>query len=139
MPPRIIVADPDQGFGLMLTQMLEMDSAYVADYASNGSYALHLAREKNPQLVIIDAALADMTPPALIRALRQQSPGVRIMLIPLDGKPPSDYGELNLQGTLPKPFFAGDLAACIARALNTVTGPGSPDSRAPTEHNRFEQ
>ena len=58
----------------MLAQMLEMNREYVADYVSSGGQALKLAREKPPQLVIIDAALVDMTPPALIKALRQVSP-----------------------------------------------------------------
>jgi CheY-like chemotaxis protein len=123
VPPRIIVADPDQGFGLMLAQLLETDRAFVADYVSSGSQALTLARDKHPQLVIIDAALGDMTPPALIRALRQMWPALRIMVIPFTNSLPQEYAELNLQGTLPKPFFAGDLGMWIGRALEAEVTP----------------
>jgi CheY-like chemotaxis protein len=130
--PRILVADPDPGFGLMLAQMLELNCEYVADYVSSGGQALRLAREKLPQLVIIDAALVDMTPLALIKALRQVSPDVRILVIPLISSLPVEYEELNLQGTLPKPFFADDLGGCIAQALAGVVTPAvsAPASRS---------
>lgn len=123
MLPKIIVTDPDQGFGLMLAQMLERDGEYVVAYAPNGAQALKLARESQPQLVIIDAALTDMAPPALIRSLRQQSPELRIMLIPLAGSLPPEYVELDVQGILPKPFFVGDLPGCIAGAMAGALAP----------------
>jgi len=68
-----------------------MNREYIADYVSSGGQALRLARERSPQLVIIDAALVDMTPPAHIIALRQVSPNLRITAFPLTSSLPLEY------------------------------------------------
>ena len=64
---------------------------FIAVYVSSGGQALRLARERSPQLVIINAALVDMTPPAHFKALRQVSPNLRIMVFSRASCVPLEY------------------------------------------------
>ena len=123
MPPRILIADPDQAFGLMLKQMLELNGDYQAEHVSTGALALASVRKHIPDLAIIDMAIRDVPPPLLISSIQQWAPQARVMLIPVGETVPDDIRTLPVQGILRKPFFIGDLGRQIARALGTHTKP----------------
>ena len=123
MPPHILIADPDEAFGLMLKQVLELNGSYSAEHVSSGSLALASIGSRRPDLVIIDMMLADIALATLIGAIRESVPQSRFMLIPLDGAHPADNTAIGDNGTLSKPFFIGDLAEQIAAALGTEVKP----------------
>ncbi len=136
MPPRILIADADEAFGLMLKQMLEINGDYAVEHVTSGAVALSTVQQTHPDLVILDLTIGDVQPAALIKAVQRVAPEVRIMLIPLGEQLPEDVKGLSVQGILTKPFFIGDLGAQIAAALGTevkqlVNLPPPPEKKAP--------
>jgi DNA-binding NarL/FixJ family response regulator/predicted regulator of Ras-like GTPase activity (Roadblock/LC7/MglB family) len=121
MPVRILIADPDESFGVMLKQILELNDEYVADAHTSGSATLASAHKRKPDLLIVDAALADMSAAALIASMQLIRPGISIMLIPLGNTLPDEFQRLGVQGILTKPFFVGNLGKNIADVLGTET------------------
>lgn len=121
MPHQILIVDPDEAFGQMLVQMLSLSGDYDARSVSTSADALSAVQSAAPDLAIIDLSLSDQPPLSLIDALRQQSPSLRLMLIPLGDSLPAEYGEIAVQGVLTKPFFIGDLGEMLTKALGTET------------------
>jgi CheY-like chemotaxis protein len=132
VPARILIADPDESFGLMLKQILELSDEYTADAAQTGARALELAQKRRPDLAIVDAALADMSPAALITSLQLILPGVPIMLIPMGTTLPDEYRQMGVRTILTKPFFVGDLA----RNLEETLGAGAKSAEPPSSDSR---
>jgi CheY-like chemotaxis protein len=120
MSSRILVVDPNEAFAIMLKEMLEGQGSYDVHVASSGSDALSIIRRENFDLTIVDMDLdpGDMGYRDLIAGVREKYPMMRIMVIPLMGErlPPESH-QLNIQGTLSKPFFADDLLPGIKHAL----------------------
>ncbi len=123
MSHKILIADPDEAFGQMLQQMLAANGDYDTQAVTTGAHALAAAQTMLPDLAIIDLAIADMTPRALIADMRQRVPALRVMLIPIGDHLPDEFQAADIQGVLTKPFFIGDLGGTIARALGTETRP----------------
>src|SRR4051812_20752958 len=121
MPVRMLIADPDESFGLMLKQILELNGEYVADAFTTGSATLASAHKRKPDLLIVDAALADMSAAALIASMQLIRPGISILLIPLGNTLPDEFQRLGVQAILTKPFFVGNLGKVIAGVLGTET------------------
>jgi CheY-like chemotaxis protein/predicted regulator of Ras-like GTPase activity (Roadblock/LC7/MglB family) len=121
MAQKILVVDQNEAFATMLKEMLEAQGGYDAKVADTGSHALDLIRQDGFDLTIVDMDLdpEEMGYHGLIRAVRQIAPKMRLVLIPLMGEDlPSEASQLDIQGTLSKPFFADDLLPCIQDALS---------------------
>jgi CheY-like chemotaxis protein len=120
MSHKILVVDRNQAFATMLEQMLEMEGGYEVQAAHTGSDALLLLEQADFDLTIVDMDLdaEDMGYQELILSLRRLEPTMRLMLIPLVGSDlPPEALELDIQGALSKPFFAGNLLPDIQTAL----------------------
>ncbi|HSJ54222.1 MAG TPA: response regulator [Anaerolineae bacterium] len=121
MAQRILVVDCNAAFATMLKEMLETEGGYQVRVAPGGSAALALLERDRFDLTIVDMDLdpEEMGYRDLIRRVRRVLPGMRLVLIPLMGQAvPSEAHELNVQGTLSKPFFADDLLPRIKEALS---------------------
>ena len=124
--PNILVIDSDEGFGNMLKDGLVNSGHYRATCVHSGSNALEAVVEDQFDLVIIDMALTDMSPITLVQAIREAKNNMRIMMIPLIGQDlPEQVNTLNINGTLTKPFFVGDLPDMVNKALGRQTAPAS--------------
>jgi len=124
--PNILVIDSDEGFGNMLKDGLVNSGHYRARCVHSGSNALEAVVEDHFDLVIIDMALTDMSPITLVQAIREAKSNLRIMMIPLIGQDlPEQVNTLNINGTLTKPFFVGDLPDMVNKALGRQTAPAS--------------
>ena len=124
--PNILVIDSDEGFGNMLKDGLVNSGHYRARCVHSGSNALEAVVEDQFDLVIIDMALTDMSPITLVQAIREAKNSLRIMMIPLIGQElPEQVNTLNINGTLTKPFFVGDLPDMVNKALGRQTAPAS--------------
>jgi len=135
MAPRILVVDRNQAFATMLQDMLVSEGGYHAEVAGTGHEALNRLRQADFDLTIIDVDLApdDMTYQQLIRQVRRLQPTMRLMLIPLMGEDlPADVRQLDIQGTLSKPFFADDLLAGIQEALAKKVQPAGQQPAPPS-------
>lgn len=120
MTPKILVVDRNQAFASMLRDMLESEGGYTVTVSNTGSGALSLLSQHGFDLAIVDMDMDpdDLSFEELLGSARQVAPRTRLMLIPLAGDvPPPDLLELNIQGTLSKPFFVDDLLPSVRDAL----------------------
>lgn len=129
MAPRILVIDRNEAFATMLKEMLEIDGGYEVQVTQRGSDALALLRDESFALTIIDMDLDpdDLGYRDLIPRVREVQPSMRLMLIPLLGENLSaEVDQLDIQGTLAKPFFADDLLPGIEQVLRKKVGAAAP-------------
>jgi DNA-binding response OmpR family regulator len=110
----------------MLKDGLVNSGHYQAKCVHSGSNALEAVVEDQFDLVIIDMALTDMSPITLVQAIREAKSNMRVIMIPLLGQDlPEQVNTLNINGTLTKPFFVGDLPDIVNKALGRQTAPAS--------------
>jgi DNA-binding response OmpR family regulator len=131
MAPRILVVDRNAAFATMLKEMLEADGGYEVSVAQRGSDALALLHDESFALTIIDMDLDpdDLDYRDLIPRVRESQPSMRLMLIPLMGESlSSEMHQLDIQGTLSKPFFADDLLPGIEQVLSKEVSMAVPPS-----------
>lgn len=120
MASKILVVDRNEAFAAMLEDMLTTDGGHQVEVVHNGRGALAALARNNFDLTIVDMDLGPdgMDYHELIQGVRQSQPTMRLMLIPLMGEDlPPEASQLNIQGTLSKPFFADDLLPNIEDAL----------------------
>jgi len=118
---KILVVDGNAAFATMLQEMLETEGGYHVGVAPGGSSALAALERDRFDLTIVDMDLdpEEMDYRELFRRIREVLPDMRLVLIPLMGQDvPPEAHELNIQGTLSKPFFADDLLPRIQTALS---------------------
>jgi CheY-like chemotaxis protein/predicted regulator of Ras-like GTPase activity (Roadblock/LC7/MglB family) len=133
MAQRILVVDGNAAFATMLRQLLETEGGYQVRVSSRGSDALAMLDRDRFDLTIVDMDLdpEDLGYRDLIRRVRRKVPGMRLVLIPLMGQAlPVEAQQLDLQGSLSKPFFADDLLPCIKAALSAPVA-AAPEAPAP--------
>lgn len=135
MSHKILVVDRNQAFATMLEQMLEMDGGYEVQVAHTGGDALSLLGQTAFDLTIIDMDLdaEEMGYHELVRSVRRVEPTMRMMLIPLMGSDlPPEALQLDIQGTLSKPFFADNLLPGIDAALSQSVEASSAQPALPS-------
>jgi CheY-like chemotaxis protein/predicted regulator of Ras-like GTPase activity (Roadblock/LC7/MglB family) len=134
MDAKILVVDRNEAFATMLRDMLVEEGAYDVEVAHAGSDALVRFQKTEFDLTIVDMDLnsQDMDSQTLIQNVRQMQPTMRLMLIPLMGEDLSpEVRQVDIQGTLSKPFFADDLLPRIKEALAKKVAP-RPRHEAPS-------
>jgi CheY-like chemotaxis protein len=128
-----LIVDSNAGFAAMLQQSLQQDGDYSATVAHDGKQALEAAADETFHLAIVDVGLNvvdDLDGATVARKLREVQSELRLMLIPLRGDTLSEeLADLDVQGTLPKPFFLPDLPGLLKAAMTGPTAGGV----APTE------
>lgn len=135
MTKPILVADPNQEFGILIRQTLEESGRYDVSLTSSGSEALRLAHDYTFELAIVDLALPDIDGLALIRQLRELQPDLAIIAIPKgDTLDPSLARHARVDGILSKPFYLPDLPDVVKQALSgrLGTGPLGPPKTQPS-------
>jgi CheY-like chemotaxis protein len=120
---RILVVDDDRQFRVVVRQILE-EAGFEVHEAGDGSQAIRAYRRLDPDLVLCDLFMPDQDGFEVLRQLRHESPGAKVLatsgggyngmidLLPL-------AQELGADGALHKPFGRADLLAAVARALLT--------------------
>jgi DNA-binding response OmpR family regulator len=128
---RILVVDANEAFAALLQQELE-NMEMRADIAASGHEALRATAATNYAMAIVDMGLPDVPSAQLVRALRQEHPDLRLMVIPLEGDGvPSELADVPIQGTLPKPFFLPELPERIRQALTRPLRAPVEEEKAP--------
>jgi len=126
----ILIVDHNEAFAEMLREGIQDETAHPARVVGTAHEALRSLDKNDFVLLILDSDLPDMRVSDLIRAVRQKRPEQRIMVIPLFGQElDAEAAQADIQGVLPKPFFRGDLADLIARALSAP--PPRPPAPSP--------
>ena len=143
--PSILIVDSNIGFASMLQQSLEGEGLYRVTVTHDGAQALEAASGERFDLAIVDLGVdvvAELDGVTVARRLREGQGDLRLMLIPLTGDAlPEELGDLDVQGTLSKPFFLPDLSDLLGTAmLRSVAGAvasaeamGQAEVEAPTE------
>jgi DNA-binding response OmpR family regulator len=112
-PACILVVDDDPGIRRLLRATLS-DEGFDVTAASNGQEALAVARESEPDLVILDIEMPVMDGPACFRALRQQGIESAVIILSAHGARAA-AAELGADAAIDKPFDPEDIIAHVRR------------------------
>src|SRR5688572_21705819 len=108
---RVLVVDDDPAVLSALRRSLEAEG-YQVDTADSGAAALALARERSPDLVVLDVMLPGMTGYEVCRRLRTGSVSPVLMLTARDTVPDKVAGlDSGADDYLVKPFAVDELLA----------------------------
>ena len=74
--PSVLIVDDHAGFRASARRILEQDGFEVVGEADNGASGIALARELDPDLVLLDVVLPDTTGFDVAEELREERPDV---------------------------------------------------------------
>ncbi len=97
---------------------------YAVEVAERGDQALDLARELEPDLVVLDVMLPGLDGFAVLGALRATDPALPVVMLTARGEIPDRIRGLDLGATdyVVKPFAFAELAARIRAHLRASAG-----------------
>ena len=103
--PLILVVD-DDGPILTLMKNILREFGFEAVVASTGAAALQSAREKTPDLVLIDKNMPGMSGSEVIQEIRSQPRLAHVPILILSGEPVDrdELAQLGANGAVQKPF-----------------------------------
>jgi CheY-like chemotaxis protein len=113
---RILIVDDDDGMRRSLTRLLHIWGHQVAA-AANGGDALTLAETFQPEFVIVDVSLREMTGLDLARCLRERYPPGRLHLIALTAFSGEDMREACIAAGFDTYLVKPDGIAEVQRVL----------------------
>jgi CheY-like chemotaxis protein len=129
----VLIVDSNEAFATILKEGLEQGGEFRATVASSGNEATQALTAAEFELVIVDLGLTDPDGATFARTLREQRPDQRLMLIPFMGEGlPSELADLDIQGTLTKPFFFPELPSIVGKALGRELDNGPAFLEAPS-------
>lgn len=119
---RILVIDDDVNITSTLKRGLAYEG-FAVDAASSGRHGLSMARERTPDLVILDITLPDLDGFQVLERLRQADPEIPVlMLTARDGQDDQVLGlERGADDYVIKPFVFETLAARVKAILRRRT------------------
>ncbi len=117
--PLILVADDSREILAFLTDTVLRPAGYVVQAVADGLSALTLARELQPDLLITDQNMPNLTGVELIQRIRADRPHFPAILISAEGSESLAVEALRTGASdyLVKPFEAEQLLAAVRRAL----------------------
>ena len=120
---KVMVVDDEEGFTKLLKMNLEKTGDYQVQIENKSTRALEVAREFQPDVVLLDIVMPDMDG-GDVAAQFQDDPMLRkvpvIMLTALVAEGETSSGSVAQAGTmnvLPKPVNMEILLSCLADAL----------------------
>lgn len=129
MTHKILVVDDEPALLNTVRAYLEQEG-YTVQMANNGSSALHIFREFQPDLVILDIMLPEIDGLEVLRQLRQSSNVYVIMLTAKVDEVDKVIGlGMGADDYVTKPFSPRELVARIKATLRRLGG----DNRSPKE------
>jgi CheY-like chemotaxis protein len=122
MPIRLLVVDDDSAIHMMVDAVLGPGVGYRVTHARDGQEALDRARERCPDVILLDCRMPGMDGPSVLENLRAEPPTAAVPVIFLTGKSdPEEVRSLLAQGAtgvIAKPFHPADLQAHIEAILS---------------------
>jgi DNA-binding response OmpR family regulator len=121
-PALILVADDEEAVRIIVRDSLVYAGFRVLE-AKDGAEAVHLARTKSPDLVLLDLAMPVMDGMTALRYIRESGVKTHVIVISQDETAKSAVGIMKLGGVdyLSKPFDMEYLVQAIKRVLLTET------------------
>ena len=116
----ILVVDDDAEIRRLLSLRLEA-AGYAVRTAESGEKAMTEFTLARPDLVITDLKMGNMDGIALFKAMREQAPGIPVIVLTAHGSIPDavEAIKMGVYGFVPKPFDPQELLDQAARALRT--------------------
>jgi CheY-like chemotaxis protein len=115
----ILLIDDDERLRRTLGRMLSTAGHEVVE-AENGKVALALAPACQPELVVTDVFMPEKDGIEMVKELREQFPGIKILGMTGGGREPRFYSLLEsflVAGILRKPFERAALLDAVDRLL----------------------
>jgi signal transduction histidine kinase/DNA-binding response OmpR family regulator len=115
----IVVVDDNQEIRAFLEKNVLVPAGYKVKSAEDGLQGLKLAHELNPDLVITDQQMPNLTGIELIQRLQHEKPQLPVILITSEGSERLVVEALRAGAVdyLTKPFEAEHMLAAVGRAL----------------------
>ncbi len=116
--PKVLIAEDEAIIRLDLKEMLEEEGIEVVGEASDGEAAIRLAKERNPDLVIMDIKMPGMDGLAAAERITEEGLGAVLILTAFSQKDlVQRAADAGAMGYLVKPFQKTDLMPAIEVAL----------------------
>lgn len=124
MPTRVLIVDDDEKIVKLLRRYFEYNGFAVLT-AGDGVTALHLTRERNPDILILDLMLPAMDGETLCRKLREEGNDVAILMLTARDEEEERLTGLSIGADdyVTKPFSPREVVA-RARVILRRTRPG---------------
>jgi CheY-like chemotaxis protein len=119
--PNILVVDDDDFQHKLINKLLEKKDYHLI-FAGNGSEALNMMRETQPDLILMDVMMPDMDGLETMRTMRSEPILAKIPVIMItgksDGQVVSDSMKVGAADFVVKPFDKATLIAKVNHALD---------------------
>ncbi len=118
MAATILIVDDQYGIRILLNEVLKKEG-YETLQAANGPEALKLAKENNPDLVLLDMKIPGMDGIEILKRMKAHNPDTRAIIM-------TAYGELDMIQEaknigaimhVPKPFDIDDIRKTVKEHL----------------------
>lgn len=118
MPACILVVDDDAPIRLLMRTVLREYGFDPVD-AGSGQKAIDLARQKTPDLILLDRNMPGMSGDETLRALRAEPQLADVPVVILSGEPiePDELRRLGANSAVLKPFDVQELVKTIHSSL----------------------
>jgi len=117
---KLLVAEDEETLSFFLQQSLEdATPPFVVEVVDAGEKALKKVLTDRFDLMIVDLRLPDMDGLALIRAVRQFDPFMKVIVMTAYGSPEteSEVRKLGVHGYVTKPFVIEDMKRMISQIM----------------------
>jgi DNA-binding NarL/FixJ family response regulator len=116
MTVKVLIVDPDISFTVPIKRALEISGDYKVNVFASGNAALELLQRDSHDVAILDVNIDDIELPALIEAMRRIQPWLFVLASPHNPEQTEQLSKLDIQATIPKPYFARQLGPVIRAA-----------------------
>ena len=131
----ILLAE-DSKFLRVATERALTRGGYAVNTASDGEEALRMAREKLPDLILLDMLLPKLSGPDVLKALKKETATAKIPVVVLSGLSNKNATKLAADGafafleksTLEMDKGAGTLLSALAEIIKKLPQQAAPNS-----------
>jgi two-component system response regulator DesR len=120
-PLRVLIVDDLAFMRRALRLLLEQEGLAVCTEAENESAALSAIQSTDPHVVLLDLVLKTGESLALIPKLKNESPGVKVIVI--SGNPPHTYERRAMEAGASAIFVKGTPPSQLAELLRRIADP----------------
>lgn len=118
---RVLIIDDEDDLREVARICLELVGGWEVSTCGSGSEGLVIARDQQPDAILLDVMMPDMDGPATFKELQREEATKNIPVILLTGKErPTDhanFNELGVHGVITKPFDPLTLSSDLFKVL----------------------